>query len=145
MQPQEWGEPVEGVATALTVSSLQLRVGEPLLVRLWIRNDSPASLEIEHDGFWPSHRLLMTDRSGRSAERTPRGQQATDAFLRPHKRKHFTHVLEPGAVHDGFEPINLQDHFRIMTGESYTVVCESQIGAGRIWSNPVEFDVLPAD
>jgi hypothetical protein len=139
-QPQRWGDPVDGLATALTTRRSDFPRGAPVEVRLWIKNVARQDKQVEHCGFWPNHRLRVWDKQGREVPTTGPGAAAREAFKQPERRKSFFVTLAPGKIDDAYEWFDLHTYFVLPAGK-IEVECESWLGGRSVSSNRLTITV----
>lgn len=139
-QPRVWGAPAGGLATALTSSGARLAVGDPVPVRLWVKNVSQQVLEVEHCGFWPNHYLRVTDAAGREVPTTKQGAAVRREFKKPSLRKDVPVTVEPGGIDAAYESYDLRDFFELPRGQIH-VECESWLGGRKLLSNRLSLNI----
>ena len=131
-----WGQPSGGM-----VASLSVVRGEALLVQYRIKNTSTEQQTVWHCGFWPNHKLIVTDGQGKEAQLTSVGQAGRAAFApEGARRKNVAVNLAPQQVDAGYEPLALRTYFILPTGAIH-IRCLYQEGEYKLWSNELVTEI----
>jgi len=72
--------PVHGLCARLSFAREQFAAGEAITPTYEVMNVSKDGVTIWHSGFWPNHRIIVRDGTGREAPLTKEGQQRRKAF-----------------------------------------------------------------
>ena len=92
--------------------------GEPIELTAVFKNLSGRAVTIWSSGFWPNHKLVVTDDQGIEAEFTTVGRRCRLAFdpQGRKRRKNVPRVVEPGASLEVCSGIDLSKLYRLPPG-----------------------------
>ena len=136
-----WGQPSGGLVASLSVAKAPPAKGEAVLAQYRVRNISTEQQTVWHCGFWPNHKLIVTDGQGQEVRLTGKGQTARAAFApEGARRKNVAVNLAPQQVDAGYEPLDLRTYFILPTGAIH-IRCLYQEGTYKLWSNELVAEI----
>ena len=143
---KDFGAEVQGLRTKVSLVKESVAAGLPVEIRYVKRNVSNAELKIWHSGFWPNHKIVVKDSTGREAALTAHGKQCRDAFNPGGGRdKNFPLMLKAGEEDSSEGSTDLGRLVDLSTPGKYTVeiiYAEKQGGwEGRVVSNAAAFEI----
>jgi hypothetical protein len=137
----QWGQPSGGLVASLSVARAPAAKGEALLVQYRAKNISAQQQTVWHCGFWPNHKVIVTDGQGREVALTGKGQAARAAFApEGARRKNVAVNLAPQQMDSGYEPLDLRTYFILPTGAIH-IRCLYQEGEYKLWSNELVTEI----
>lgn len=138
--PQQWGEAAHGLAASLAAERLTFPAGQPVEVCYRIKNVSEKEQILWNCGFWPNHRLVMTDAAGVEVPLTEAGQLMQSAFdpTGP-RRKNIPVRLAPAGIDAQLPKLDLRQLFKLESG-TYRIRCLYHDGAVQVWSNSLRIE-----
>lgn len=145
-----WGEEKAGLACSISAEKMTYHPGESIPVRFDLKNVSDKPLTVWHCGFWPNHRWIVQDTTGKDLKLTAHGRLCRDCYgPNTPRRKNAPFVVQPGKTDASFGPYDLRKHFEIPDGITIHVRCvylHSADGQGvKITSNTLPLTVeLPS-
>jgi hypothetical protein len=135
-----WGDAAHGLAASLAADRLVFAADQPVTVRYRLKNVSDKEQTLWNCGFWPNHRLEMTDAKGKAVPLTELGKQMEAAFAPGGpRRKNLAVPLAPAAMNEKYAPIDLRQYFQFGPGV-YRVRCLYHEPPVRVWSNPLSIE-----
>ena len=137
----QWGQPSGGLIASLSVAGTPAARDEALLVQYRAKNISAEQQIVWHCGFWPNHKLIVTDGQGREVPLTRKGQAVRAAFApEGARRKNVAVNLVPQQVDAGYDPLDLRTYFILPTGAIH-IRCLYQEGEYKLWSNELVTEI----
>jgi hypothetical protein len=130
-----WGAAAHGLTASLAADKLTFATDQPVEVRFRIKNVADKEQTVWNCGFWPNHRLEMTDAQGAEVPMTEKGKQTKAAFAPTGpRRKTIPVTLAPAAMDEQTPKLDLRQYFQIAPG-TYRVRCLYHEGPVKVWSN----------
>ncbi len=141
-----FGPEVGGLRAKVALERQTFTVGQPIMTRYIVRNVSKDELIVWHSGFWPNHRIIVTDAEGADVKPTERGKEARKAFSPGGAHdKNFPMKLPPGQEDDSEGAFDLTRYYELNRPGHYAVqiLYEEKQGGwqGRLESNRAAFEV----
>jgi hypothetical protein len=128
------------LATSLAAEHLKVPAGQPIEVSFRIKNLSDKERVVWNCGFWPNHRLEVTDAAGAEVPLTQSGQLMKSAFAPTGpRRKNIAVRLAPGDIDVQLPKLDLRPLFNFGPG-TYHLRCLYHDGEVQVWSNPLTIE-----
>jgi hypothetical protein len=110
------------VAAAPTDPEPVTEIGSPVRISYEVENTSGVPVKLWHAGFWPNHRIVVTDPSGAAPPLTPQGKAGFDAFSpRGPRDKNVEWIIPPQKVDKSEGDYDLTDLADLSAPGRYTV------------------------
>jgi len=120
-----------------------VEVGATLLLLYEMQNDGASPISIWHAGFWPNHRILVSNAKGEAAPLTPFGKTAMESFdPRGVRDKNVEWPLEAGAIDASEGAYDLNKLYELPVPGRYTVRVDYEEEM-LVRSNTLPFWLLP--
>ncbi len=138
------GPPTEGFQLCLKLDERQVRIGEPVLLRVFIKNVTTKELLLGEFTPETENRVTMTKERGVAVQATKKGKllmNRAELFVHP-----LTITMGPGQVH--IETLALDKLFEISTSAKYFITVtrvvgkQDRSGVVKVTSNTVSLTVL---
>lgn len=135
-----------GVVYTASLPREVFRPDEAIPLTLKIENRSPHPVTIWFSGFWPNHRVVVSDDRGKEPPLTSDGKARRDAFAPDggSRDKNSPHVLGAGKTHQELSDLNVASLYRLGPGR-YRVQATYHDLQGptplRVTSNAVSFEI----
>jgi hypothetical protein len=123
----------------------QFHAGEPIKLSLHFTNLSDQPVTIWQSGFWPNHRVLLTDEEGREPPLTNEGRERLAAFSPEGERsKNVPRVLQAGRSMVEMRSLDLTELYEVKKGRYRVRVTYHDLQGPtplRLISNTLAFEV----
>ena len=107
-----WGVQNNGLVSRIYAKKLHFQMNEPIPIYYEIKNVSNETQVIWHSGFWPNHRIIVTNSSGELVSPTNEGRIKLDALSpRGSRRKNVPFDLEKGETDSAWSPYDITKHY----------------------------------
>jgi hypothetical protein len=140
-EDSDWGQPAGGLVACLSLARAHTSAGEALIVEYRVKNTSSQPQTVWHCGFWPNHKLIVTDGQSKEVPLTKKGRAARAAFApEGPRRKNVSVILSPQQVDTGYDPVDLSHYFNLQKGTIH-IRCLYQEGTQKLWSNELVAEI----
>lgn len=147
-----WGPVSGGLAARIWAADHRFKVGQS--IEIWFAEKNQGQVPVRIWGttsFWPTHRLVVLDERGNSAEFTALGLERKKRFSPGGERQAaFPGLLEPGTEHFHIK-INVGENFTLSRPGLYSIqmLYEDSLDPvktlpgwkGKCWSNLLLFEI----
>jgi hypothetical protein len=117
-QETKMSETEDGIKLLATVTKEEFRVGDPILLKLVLKNDSKEELRLVSTGL-KDYKLDVRDESGKISPLTPTGETAKRSESVAISKGRLT--FKPGEEHDEGE-ISVTDRFKLTAPGKYVII-----------------------
>jgi RNA polymerase sigma factor (sigma-70 family) len=143
----DFGAEVKGLRARVSLAKQKFVAGEAIPVSYVVKNVSKEKQIVWHGGFWPNHRIVVSDADGKEPALTPLGRQRLQAFAPGGPREKNAPIEVPAGGEDAAdEKYDLTQHYDLVKPGRYRVqfIYEEKQGGweGRLPSNEAAFQVV---
>lgn len=136
---------VNGVTLHVSLDKSQFKFAaqDPIAVHLKIDNGRPDSITLWSCGFWPNHRVEITDENGEEPPLTEFGRNVRKAFASGARDKNVPFVVQPGKS-GSYTSGDLRKMYEMKPGKYKVQVLFNEVTPPspiRIVSQPISFEL----